>query len=66
MDAKELRTKTRAELDKLLLERSREQFNLRMQKGTGQLTRSSDLRRARRDIARIYTIINEQSSGDVS
>jgi large subunit ribosomal protein L29 len=37
----------------------REQFNLRMQKSTGQLGNSSGLRKARRDIARLRTIMKE-------
>ena len=39
----------------------REQFNLRMQKATGQLPTNSKLRKVRRDIARIKTIMNEKT-----
>ncbi len=39
----------------------REQFNLRMQKATGQLPMNSKLRKVRRDIARIKTIMNEKT-----
>ena len=39
----------------------REQFNLRMQKATGQLAANSKLRKVRRDIARIKTIMNEKT-----
>jgi large subunit ribosomal protein L29 len=46
------------ELSKLL----QEQFNLRMQKGTGQLTQPNELRRVRRDIARVKTLLNEKAS----
>lgn len=60
MDAAELKQKTRDELGQLLLELKREQFNLRMQKGTGQLSKPSEIRRVRRDIARIRTILSEQ------
>jgi large subunit ribosomal protein L29 len=45
------------ELSKLL----QEQFNLRMQKGTGQLTQPNELRRVRRDIARVKTLLNEKA-----
>jgi large subunit ribosomal protein L29 len=38
----------------------KEQFNLRMQNATGQLTRNSELKRVRRDIARIKTVLNEK------
>ena len=59
MKASELRQKSQKELGALLLELSKEQFNLRMQKGTGQLSKSAQIKKVRRDIARIHTIINE-------
>ncbi|WP_446809956.1 50S ribosomal protein L29 [Methylomonas sp. 2BW1-5-20] len=59
MKAKDLRSKTKEELNASLLELSREQFNLRMQKGTGQLSKPSQIKQVRRDIARINTILNE-------
>ena len=62
MNATELRQKNTAELDKLLRELKREQFNLRMQKGTGQLSKPSEVQRVRRDIARIKTILAEQAA----
>jgi len=61
MKATELRQKTVEELNSLLLEKSREQFNLRMQKGTGQLTKPDQVKKVRRDIARIHTILNEMA-----
>lgn len=61
MNASELREKSadelRMELDGLL----REQFNLRMQKGTGQLSRPDQVKKVRRDIARIKTVLNEKA-----
>ncbi len=60
MKAKELREKTIPELREELAELLREQFNLRMQKGTGQLSQAHKLKMVRRDIARVYTIINEK------
>jgi len=62
MIASELRQKTKEELNELLLEKGKEQFNLRMQKGTGQLSRPDQVKKVRRDIARIHTIINEMAS----
>lgn len=62
MIASELRQKTKEELNTVLLELSREQFNLRMQKGTGQLTKSDQVKKVRRDIARVHTILNEMAS----
>jgi len=45
----------------------REQFNLRMQRGIGQLATPHDLRRVRRDIARVRTVLNEkQKEGKAS
>ncbi len=62
MKAAELRNKSadelKQELDKLL----REQFNLRMQKGTGQLARPDQVKKVRRDIARIKTVLNEKAT----
>ncbi len=62
MNANELRQKSVEELNTLLLEKSREQFNLRMQKGTGQLAKPDQVKKVRRDIARIHTIIHERAS----
>jgi len=60
MKAGELRNKSTEELRKELLELLREAFNLRMQKGTGQLSRPSQVRLVRRDIARVKTILGER------
>lgn len=61
MKAAELRNKTKEELVSTLFELSREQFNLRMQKGTGQLAKSSQVKQVRRDIARINTVLSEMA-----
>lgn len=63
MKASELRKNSVAELNALLMELLREQFNLRMQKGIGQLTKPARMRAVRREIARIKTIIAEKSRG---
>jgi large subunit ribosomal protein L29 len=60
MNTRELREKSDSDLRKELLELSREAFNLRMQKGTGQLSRPSQIKVLRRDIARVKTIISER------
>ena len=62
MKATELRQKSTEELQSLLLEELRTQFNLRMRKGTGQLDKPSEVKKTRRNIARINTIINEKKS----
>ncbi len=61
MNAQELRTKSDAELREELTGLLREQFNLRMQRGTGSLGQPSELRRVRRDIARVQTVLNEKA-----
>ena len=61
MKANELRTKSAAELKTELLGLLKEQFGLRMQHATGQLTKTSDIRRVRRDIARVRTLITEKA-----
>ena len=66
MSASELRQKSPAELEGALLELRKEQFNLRMQQGTGQLSRPSEMRRVRKEIARIKTLLNEKSVGEAS
>ncbi len=60
MKAAELREKTAEELQTILLEELRGQFNLRMRKGTGQLDKPSEMKKTRRNIARLNTLINEK------
>lgn len=64
MNASELREKKPVELEESLLELRKEQFNLRMQQGTGQLARPSEMRRVRKEIARVKTVLNELKSGE--
>ena len=60
MNARELREKDLAGLRQELHDRLREQFNLRMQAGSGQQVRPHQIKAVRRDIARIKTIISEK------
>ncbi|BBP46847.1 50S ribosomal protein L29 [Thiosulfatimonas sediminis] len=62
MTAKELNEKTVEELRNELLELRKEQFNLRMQHSTGQLSNSAGLKKVRRTIARVKTIIRQKVS----
>jgi len=62
MKASELRAKDFAGLQAELLDRRKEQFNLRMQAATGQLSRPDLVKKVRRDIARIKTIMNEKTT----
>ena len=65
MNAQDLREKNEGELREELSGLLREQFNLRMQRGVGQLTTPHELRRVRKDIARLKTVLNEKK-GDAS
>lgn len=60
MNARELRAKSDDELRTELMALHREAFSLRMQKGTGQLTRPGQVRALRRDIARVKTVLSER------
>ena len=60
MNAQDLRNKNEVELREELSGLLREQFNLRMQRGIGQLAKPHELRRVRRDIARVRTVLNEK------
>lgn len=58
--AKDLRLKTEKELDEQILALKKEQFNLRFQKATGQLTHTDRQRQVKREIAKIQTIQTER------
>ena len=64
MDTAELRKKTEEELNTELMELLSEQFNLRMQKGSGQLSKPHKMKQVRRDIARVKTIKAEMAAGN--
>jgi large subunit ribosomal protein L29 len=61
MKANELREKSAQQLNEQLLGQLRDQFNLRMQKATGQLGQSHLLSQVKRDIARVKTVLNQQA-----
>jgi large subunit ribosomal protein L29 len=61
MKAKELREQSVEQLNERLLGLLRDQFNLRMQKATGQLGQSHLLSQVKRDIARVKTVLNQQA-----
>lgn len=60
MKASELREKPIADLEKELVALRKEQFNLRMQMGSGQMVRPHLFSAARRNIARVKTVIAEK------
>ncbi|WP_340679954.1 50S ribosomal protein L29 [Paraglaciecola sp.] len=60
-ELKEIKAKSVEELNVELLSLLREQFNLRMQASTGQLEKTDGLRKVRRNIARVKTILTEKA-----
>lgn len=63
--AAELRALSRSDLNAKVTELKEELFTLRFQAATGQLESHGRLRAVRKDIARIYTVINERELGIV-
>ena len=64
MKASEMREMGRDALEDELLKLRREQFNLRMQRATGQDMAAHEYRRVRKDIARIKTVIRELAGAE--
>ncbi len=62
MKADELKGKTVDQLTKMLMDLRKEQFNLRFQRSGGQLENTSQMRKVRRDIARVKTFISAQKA----
>ncbi len=60
MKAGELRGKSASDLEQELTDLLRAQFSLRMQRATQQLANNSQLRKVRRDIARLRTVLHEK------
>jgi large subunit ribosomal protein L29 len=62
MKASELRAKCGDELNKELMDLHKAQFGLRMQAATQQLGNTSQIKKVRRDIARVRTLMKEKAS----
>ncbi len=62
MNAKELRDKSPDQLREELANLKKEQFNLRFQAATGQIENPSRMKTARRNAARVKTILNEKAA----
>jgi large subunit ribosomal protein L29 len=62
--ASDIRTRTPDELTTMLLDLRKEQFNLRFQRATGQQENTSRVRKVRRDIARVKTILAERARAE--
>ncbi len=60
MKSSELKSKAAAELQQELLALGKEQFGLRMQLATQQLSNTSQLKKVRRNIARVKTVLTEK------
>lgn len=62
MKASELKTKSAEDLQQELLSLTKAQFGMRMQVATQQMTNTSELRKVRRDIARVKTVLTEKGA----
>ena len=62
MNANELRDKTPDQLREELANLKKQSFNLRFQQATGQLENPAQIRAARRDAARVKTILQEKAA----
>lgn len=62
MSAAELKNKTPDQLREELANLKKEQFNLRFQAATGQLENTSRMKAARREAARVKTILNQKAA----
>ena len=63
MELKQLKQKSANELKSHLVDLHKEQFSLRMQKATGQLAKTHEARRVRREIARVNTLLGQTQTG---
>ncbi len=61
MNVKEMRELTDEKLSEELIERRKEQFNLRMQAASGQGVKPDQFGKVRKDIARLKTIQSERA-----
>lgn len=61
MKAADLITKDLPALEKELESLLKEQFNLRMQRGSGQIVKPHDFGRVRKDIARVKTVMTQKA-----
>ncbi|MGB5211040.1 MAG: 50S ribosomal protein L29 [Gammaproteobacteria bacterium] len=66
MKASELRNKTAAELQEEILNLRREQFNLRMQRASGQMARPDQFSKVRKDIARVKTVLKQMEAASLT
>ena len=65
-DVSTFRDKSPDELNDQLTKLKKEQFNLRFQRASGQLEKTSRVREVRRDIARIQTVLGQKARGEAA
>ncbi|MDI9504115.1 MAG: 50S ribosomal protein L29 [Erysipelotrichaceae bacterium] len=63
MKISEIRTLSNTELNEKVYNLKEELFHLRRKQAVGQLENGTDIRRVRKDIARVYTVIREREQG---
>ena len=63
MKPADIRAMTIDQIDDEVLKLKKEHFNLRFQRGSGQLENTARVREVRRDIARLKTIVQSKRSG---
>lgn len=66
MKIEDLKTKTEDELKKILLDTRKDQFNMRFQKTSGALADTSEVRKKRRLVARVKTLLNAKPVADAA
>ncbi|MDQ1237384.1 MAG: 50S ribosomal protein L29 [Wigglesworthia glossinidia] len=66
MNLKNLRKKSKKELNVELLNLLREQFNLRMQAGSGQLQHTHLLKEVRKNLAHVKMLLNKEKKGKIN
>ncbi|MFD0737711.1 50S ribosomal protein L29 [Lysobacter koreensis] len=64
MELKQLREKSAEALQAHLTDLHKESFALRMQKATGQLAKTHEARRVKREIARVNTLLSQRQAGE--
>lgn len=65
MNISELRQKNKNELQRLLIEQSKQHFKLQMQKSSSEASKPHELKNIRLNIARINTLLNQKKEGKV-
>lgn len=63
METKELRKLSNEELNKKIVEAKKDLFDKRMMQANGSLEKTAELRKLRKDVARMKTILNERTEG---